>query len=86
MGKALMVVLGPIKLNVYHRVLQRHASICSALDLYKIATEISNKTTVLYVSKNEIVSEKAGDEELWKGCRVAHSIQQCQSVKTLGHY
>lgn len=75
-----------IKLNMYHKVLQGHASICSALDLYKIANEISNKTTVIYVSKNEIESEKVGYVELWKRCRVAHSIQQCRSVKTLGHY
>ena len=75
-----------IKWNVYRRVLQGRATVRSALDLYKIAIEISKKTTVLYVSKNDIESEKAGYEKLWKGCRAAHSIQQCRSVKTLGHY
>lgn len=75
-----------LKWNVYRRVLQGRCTVMSARDFYEEAKKLTDKTELLYVSTDDIQMQQSTYKDLWQNCRAAKSIQQCRSVKVLGHY
>ena len=75
-----------LKWNVYRRVLQGQCTVRSAKDFYDEAKKIIDKTEILYVSKDDVNMQHSTYNDMWQNCKTASSIQQCRSVKVLGHY
>lgn len=75
-----------LKWNVYRRVLQGRCTVRSARDFYEEAKKVTEKTELLYVSKDDLKMQQSVYQDLWQNCKAAKSIQQCRSVKVLGHY
>lgn len=68
-----------LKWNIYRSVMQGKIIVRSAEDFHREALKISKKTTVLYVSKEEVEEVAAKYRNIWTGCQQAHTIHTQQS-------
>ena len=72
-----------LKWNVYRRVLQGNATVLNAQDFYNTAKKFTGKTTVMYVTKEDIDNQKTKYESFWKKTRPVKCIQKARSVKVV---
>lgn len=78
-----------IKHNVYRRALQNRPGepvVTRAKDVFRVATELMDKTVCLYVSKEDIEGQREKYGNLWNNCSGAKNILKARFIRPVAPY